>query len=151
MCSGLRQHLSDPRFTSYAKRKANEDALVALVEPAIRARSSDDLEQALMVAGVPCGPVNNFQQVFEHPQIVARGVVKEVEHPRLGTMKAVRNPILMDHDGPDMSRPSPTLGEHTEEILRELGYAPAAIQELVSSGVTKLATPPRKAGSVAAE
>ena len=140
---GLDAHLADPRFATYAGRKANEDPLLALVEPAIRKLDSGELEAALMEVGVPCARVNNFEEVFAHPQIVARGVVKTVEHPRLGTMKATRNPVLLDHDGPDMARPSPMLGEHSEEILRELGYAPAAIKELVSSGVTRIATPPQ--------
>ena len=71
-----------------------------MVEPAIRKMTSAELEAALMEAGVPCARVNNFQEVFEHPQIVARGVVQEIEHPRLGTMKVTRNPVLLDHDGP---------------------------------------------------
>jgi formyl-CoA transferase/CoA:oxalate CoA-transferase len=62
-------------------------------------------------------------------------------------MKAVRNPVLLDHDGPAVNRYSPLLGEHSEEILRELGYAPGAIAEFVAAGVTRLA--PEK--SVAAE
>jgi crotonobetainyl-CoA:carnitine CoA-transferase CaiB-like acyl-CoA transferase len=147
----LDSHLCDPRFASYAKRKANEDALLAVVEPAIRVRQSGELEAALMEAGVPCARVNNFAEVFEHPQIKARGMVKEIEHPRLGRMKVARNPVLLDRDGPEVSRPAPMLGEHSGEILRELGYAPAATAELVAAGVTKLAAPERKAGSVAAE
>ena len=74
---GLDAHLADPRFATYAKRKANEDALLPIVEPAIRKRQSDELEAALMEVGVPCARVNNFKEVFEHPQIVARGVVKD--------------------------------------------------------------------------
>jgi formyl-CoA transferase/CoA:oxalate CoA-transferase len=64
-------------------------------------------------------------------------------------MKAVRNPVLLDHDGPDVHRHSPLLGEHSEEILRELGYPPAAITELVAAGATRLAA--KGASSVAAE
>jgi crotonobetainyl-CoA:carnitine CoA-transferase CaiB-like acyl-CoA transferase len=136
---GLGEHGTDPRFAAYANRKINEGPLLALVEPAIRKMSSADLEAALMEAGVPCARVNNFQEVFEHPQIVARGVVEEIEHPRLGAMKVTRNPVLLDHDGPDIARPAPMLGEHSEEILRELGYDQAAIGRFVSAGVTKLA------------
>jgi crotonobetainyl-CoA:carnitine CoA-transferase CaiB-like acyl-CoA transferase len=137
---GLGEHAADSRFATYAKRKANEDALVALVEPAIRQMTSDEVEKGLMVVGVPCGRMNNFKELFEHPQIVAREVVKEVEHPRLGKMRVVRNPVLLDHDGPDIARPCPLLGEHSEEILQELGYSGAEINALASSGATKLAT-----------
>jgi CoA:oxalate CoA-transferase len=136
---GLEAHIGDPRFASYSKRKANEDALLPIVEPAVRARDAHELEQALLAAGVPCARVNNFKEVFDDPQIIARHVVRDVEHPRLGPMRAVRNPILLDHDGPDLARHSPTLGEHSAELLRELGYAPAAIDALVASGVTRLA------------
>ncbi len=144
---GLAEHVADPRFATYASRKANEAPLLELVEPAMRARDSAELEAALTEAGLPCARVNNFKEVFDDPHIVARGVVGEIEHPRLGKMKAVRNPVLLDHDGPRVNRYSPLLGEHSEEILRELGYAPGAIAELVAAGVTKL--PPEH--SVAAE
>jgi len=136
---GLTDHIGDPRFASYAKRKANEEALLPIVEPAVRARDAQELEQALLAAGVPCARVNNFKEVFDDPQIVARQVVHDVAHPRLGKMRAVRNPILLDHDGPDLARHAPVLGEHSREILRELGYAPAAIAALVDAGVTRLA------------
>jgi crotonobetainyl-CoA:carnitine CoA-transferase CaiB-like acyl-CoA transferase len=144
---GLAEHVADPRFATYVSRKVNEAPLLALVEPAMLARDSGELETAFNEAGLPCARVNNFKEVFDDPHIVARGVVGEIEHPRIGKMKAVRNPVLLDHDGPRVNRHSPLLGEHSEEILRELGYAPAAIAELVAAGVTRLA--PEK--SVAAE
>src|SRR5262249_9178000 len=84
---GLDAHVGDARFSSYSKRKANENALLALVEPAVRGRGCQELEQALLVAGVPCARVNNFKEVFDDPQIIARGVVQNVEHPRLGKMR----------------------------------------------------------------
>jgi crotonobetainyl-CoA:carnitine CoA-transferase CaiB-like acyl-CoA transferase len=136
---GLDAHLSDARFSSYSKRKANEDALIPIVEAAVRARTAADLEAALMTVGVPCACVNDFKEVFAHPQIVARGVMQEVDHPRLGKMRTTRNPVLLDHDGPAIDRHSPTLGEHSEQVLTELGYSQAAIAELIAAGVTKVA------------
>ena len=138
---GLSVHLTDPRFTSYASRKANEDALLAVVEPAVRSRDAADVEAALLAVGMPCARVNNFQEVFASPQIVARNVVQDTEHPRLGKMRSTRNPILLDHDGPELTRHSPMLGEHSEEILRDLGFSSAQIRDLVAAGVTRLAGP----------
>ena len=137
----LQEHVGDPRFVSYSSRKAHEDALLVLVEPAVCARDSKEIEAALMAAGVPCACVNNYKEVFEDPQIIARGVVKDVEHPRLGAMRAVRNPILLDHDGPAIDRHAPMLGEHSEEILRQLGYSIEAIGEFIAAGVTRKVQP----------
>jgi crotonobetainyl-CoA:carnitine CoA-transferase CaiB-like acyl-CoA transferase len=136
---GLHDHLADARFATYASRKTNETPLLELVEPAVRTREATELEAALLEAGIPCARVNNFEEVFADPQIIARGVVQEVDHPRLGKLRAVRNPILFDHDGPDTERHAPMLGEHSEEVLRSLGYSEAAVHELVAAGVTKLA------------
>jgi CoA:oxalate CoA-transferase len=141
---GLAEHLADPRFSTYPARKANEDALIPIVEQAVRQRTAADIEAALMTVGVPCARVNNFKEVFEHPQIVARDMVREIEHPRLGQMRATRNPVLLDHDGPAIERPAPMLGEHSAEVLAELGYSAAAIAELVAAGVTKLPAPATK-------
>jgi CoA:oxalate CoA-transferase len=145
---GLEAQAADPRFASYSKRKANEEVLLRLVEPAVRARTADELEAALMTVGVPCAPANNFKQVFDDPHMVARGIVQDAEHPRLGNMRAVRNPILLDHDGPATVRHAPMLGEHSAEILRELGYSNAAIHDLAAAGVTRVAGQER--GTVAA-
>src|ERR1035437_6195870 len=138
---GLQEHIGDPRFVSYSSRKANEDALLVLVEPAVCARDSKEIESALMAAGVPSACVNNYKEVFDDPQIIARGVVKDIEHPRLGHMRAVRNPILLDHDGPAIDRYAPMLGEHSEEILRQLGYSAETIGEFIAAGVTRNAQP----------
>jgi len=137
---GLAAHVGDARFASYASRKAFEAPLLEIVEPAVRRRDAEELEAALLAAGIPCARVNNFKEVFDDPHIVARGVVQDIEHPRLGRMKGVRNPVLLDHDGPDIHRHSPVLGEHSEQLLTELGYSKAAIAELVTAGVTRLAS-----------
>jgi crotonobetainyl-CoA:carnitine CoA-transferase CaiB-like acyl-CoA transferase len=137
---GLDQHIADARFASYSSRKENENALLPLVEPVIRMRNSDELEAALMAAGVPCARVNNFKEVFDDPHMVARGMVQDVEHKTLGRMRVARYPVLLDHDGPDIARPAPMLGEHSHDVLRELGYADAAIREFAASGVTRTAS-----------
>jgi crotonobetainyl-CoA:carnitine CoA-transferase CaiB-like acyl-CoA transferase len=136
---GLEAHVGDPRFVSYSSRKANEDALLAVVEPAVCARVSREIEAALIAVGVPCACVNNFMEVFDDPHMIARGIVKDVEHPRLGKMRAVRNPILLDHDSPAVDRHAPMLGEHSEEILRQLGYSDATIAQFIRAGVTRAA------------
>ncbi len=146
---GLAEHVADPRFATYASRKAYEAPLLELVEPAMRKRDAAELEAALIEAGLPCARVNDFKEVFDDPHIVARDVVRDVDHPRLGRIKAVRNPVLLDHDGPAVRRHSPMLGEHSAEVLRELGLSPDAIDALVTAGVTRLA--PEGAPSVAAE
>ena len=133
---GLEEHIADPRFASYSSRKQHEDALLALVEPAVCARESREIEFALMAAGLPCASVNNFKEVFDDPHMIARGIVKDVQHPRLGPMRATRNPILLDHDGPSIDRYAPMLGEHSEGVLRELGYSAQKIDEFFSAGVT---------------
>ena len=149
---GLAAHVGDARFASYASRKAHEEALLALVEPAVRARTARDLEPALVAAGIPCALVNNFQEVFDHPQIVAREVVQEIAHPRLGTMRATRNPVLLDHDSPAIARHAPVLGEHSHEVLGELGYSADAIRELAVAGVTRLSAAAGAGGAnIAAE
>ena len=146
---GLEAHIADPRFASYASRKQHEDALLELVEPAVCARESREIEAALMAVGLPCACVNNFKEVFDDPHMVARGIVKDIVHPRLGPMRAVRNPILLDHDNPSIDRYAPMLGEHSEEVLRELGYSATRIDEFFSAGVTGSAE--RKAPVRAAE
>ena len=136
---GLEEHLSDPRFASYVARKKNETALIDLVTPEIRKWNAEELEAQWAAGGIPCSPVNDYEQVFNDPQIRARNMLVEVEHPRMGKQKAVRNPVLMDHDGPSIARAAPLLGEHTAEVLRELGFDQARIDALASAGIVMLA------------
>ncbi|MDP2242281.1 MAG: CaiB/BaiF CoA-transferase family protein [Burkholderiales bacterium] len=136
---GLEQHISDARFATYVLRKQNEPDLLDVVTPAIRARRVDDLEALLVEAGVPCSRVNNYQEVFDHPHVRAREVIVDVMHPRMGPTQAVRNPVLFDQDGPVIRRPAPLLAEHSEEILKELGYGADQIDALSKAGVVLLA------------
>lgn len=135
---GLEAAAAEARFATPVLRKKNESALLGIVTPAMLARSADDLERLLVEAGVPCSRVNDYRDVFAHPHVRARGVAVNVEHPRMGTTRAVRNPVLFDRDGPSIRRPAPMLGEHTREVLRELGYIDAQIDGLSKAGIVML-------------
>jgi crotonobetainyl-CoA:carnitine CoA-transferase CaiB-like acyl-CoA transferase len=92
---GLEQHTADPRFATYASRKQYEAPLLDIIEPIVRQRDSEELEAAMSAAGIPCSKVNNYKEVLEHPQSAARNLLQDMEHPRLGKMRAVRNPVLL--------------------------------------------------------
>ena len=135
---GLESHLTDGRFATNVLRKQNETELLRIVSPAIRVKDAGELERLLAEAGVPCSRVNDYGEVFDHPHIRARNVAVNVEHPRMGTTRAVRNPVLFAHDGPAVRRPAPVLGEHTRDILRELGHTDAQIENLAAAGAVLL-------------
>jgi|APCry1669189070_1035195.scaffolds.fasta_scaffold14435_2 crotonobetainyl-CoA:carnitine CoA-transferase CaiB-like acyl-CoA transferase len=132
---GLEGSLGDPRFASYVLRKQNESDLLALVIPAIRALDSTTLESLLRKTGVPCARMNNIKEVFEDPHIIDRKVAVQVQHPVMGEMQAVRNPVLMEEGNPVIRRHAPLLGEHSQEILRELGKSDVEITSLEAQGI----------------
>ena len=136
---GLESYLSDARFVSYVLRKQNEAGLLEVVTPAVHQRSASELESLLMQTGVPCSLVNDYKEVFDNPHIKARNVLQEINHPIMGKTPAVRNPVLFDANGPTIRRPAPLLGEHSAEILRELGHSDAQIAEFAKAGVVMLA------------
>jgi CoA:oxalate CoA-transferase len=137
---GLQDLSQDPRFTSVARRKANDVVLAELIEAATRKHNSADLLTRLEAAGVPCSGVNDYQQVFADSQVRSREVLVEVDHPRAGRHRMVRNPLLFDRDGPRITRPAPVLGQHSREVLAELGYSDPEVQDLVASGAVSMAS-----------
>jgi crotonobetainyl-CoA:carnitine CoA-transferase CaiB-like acyl-CoA transferase len=97
----------------------------------VKTRSKHEWIELLEAAGVPCGPINNLAEVFEHEQVVARGMQVDLPHPSGATVKLVRNPIRMSETPPQALSHPPTLGEHTDDVLRRvLGYDDEAIAAL---------------------
>ena len=128
---GCQELTKDERFATNAKRVENREAITALLEPVFRKRSTREWVDALEAAGVPSGPINDIRQVFEEPQVVARGMRIDLPHPTAGSVPLVASPMRFSATPIEHKMPPPTLGQHTEEILRDvLGMDETAIARL---------------------
>ncbi len=122
--------LADPRFTTNADRTQNQRELAEILEAVFSAKSVAEWLTALEQAGVPAGPVYNMEQVYNDPQVRAREMVLDVEHPVAGLTKAIGLPVKLSQTPGQIRRPAPTLGQHTDEILGELGMSAELIASL---------------------
>lgn len=134
---------ADPRFSTNSDRMQNLPALIAILEPIFLSRTSADWLQALDAAGVPAGPVLNVLQMAQDPQVQARQMIVETEHAVAGPVKALGLPIKFSATPGEVRRPAPVYGQHTEEVLREHGFAPDEIAALLASGAA-IAAPDAK-------
>ena len=132
---GQAEWAQEPRFASNAERIRNLPALMALLNATMLQWRRADLIDALDAAGVPCGPINSVAEVFEEPQVKARGMLRHVPHPSGVDVPQVSSPMrFADATLPDCAAP-PLLGQHSAAILTELGYAPERIAALRETGV----------------
>jgi crotonobetainyl-CoA:carnitine CoA-transferase CaiB-like acyl-CoA transferase len=132
---GLAALLGDPEFATNERRVANRERLRAIVNAKIGEATVADWIERLNRAGVPCGRVMDLADVFADPQVLAQEMVLEAEHPGHGRVRMTGFPVKLDATPARFRRPAPGLGEHTEEVLRELGYDAARLAELRASGV----------------
>jgi crotonobetainyl-CoA:carnitine CoA-transferase CaiB-like acyl-CoA transferase len=125
---------SMPEFADNSSRVRNHAALAARIEAITSERPRAHWLALLDKNEIPCGPINNYAQVFSDPQVIAREMVVEVDHPALGHIRTLGSPIKMSGTPVDVRTRAPLLGEHTVEVLQEAGYTEREIDELRRSG-----------------
>ena len=127
---------SDPRFQRNADRVRNRDVLVPIIAVLLASRTTQDWTTACDAAQVPCGPINNLDQVFADPQVVHRQMRMDLPHPLSGTVPQVANPIKFSQTPLEYRNPPPLLGQHTASVLGErLGYDAKRIADLAARGI----------------
>jgi formyl-CoA transferase len=125
----------DERFATNPMRVRHRDTLVPLLAEMVKTKTKQEWIDALEAAGVPCGPINDLDEVFDNPQVQARGLRVDLPHPSGGTVKLVGSPMRMSATPPRYDAPPPTLGQHTEQVLQDLlGYSERQIGELRTKG-----------------
>jgi crotonobetainyl-CoA:carnitine CoA-transferase CaiB-like acyl-CoA transferase len=122
---------TNPDFATVVSRAQNRQALIAHLNDVVASKPSQFWINELSKAGVPCGPINTIDQVFADPQVKHLGIRRPVDHPKLGTYDIVGQPIHMSaYPQPERLKPTPDQGQHTDDVLRELGYDAVAITAL---------------------
>ncbi len=132
---GLGAAESDPRFADANARRHNRAALITLIEDVTRTKPAAHWLELLRDAGVPCGEIADYQDVFEDPHLAARQFFVDLEHPVLGRLRGLGSPLRMERTPVRHRRAGPRLGEHSAEVLREIGCTEADVERLAEEGI----------------
>ncbi|HKT73861.1 MAG TPA: CaiB/BaiF CoA-transferase family protein [Steroidobacteraceae bacterium] len=133
---GLPALAGDPRYLTNAGRLAHRDELVPAIAAAIATRPTRDWVVVIEAAGVPCGPINTIEQVFDDPQVVARGMRRTLDHPLAGSAPSVANPLRLSQTPVEYRSGPPLLGQNNAEVLEGwLGLSADEISRLVEKGI----------------
>ncbi len=131
----------DPRYETNPQRVSNAAALSDEIDPIVARRPARELEAELVAVGVPCAAVRSAEEFFDDPQVEAMAMSQVVRHPQLGNLRMAGVPWRFSQTPGTIRRPAPRLGEHTGEVLAELGYGTERIAGLEASGAVRAADP----------
>jgi CoA:oxalate CoA-transferase len=126
---------TDPLYATQAARVANRARINAIVGGKLATRGSAYWVETLNAAGMPCGPVNSIPEVFQDPQVLAQEMVMEIQQPDYGPVRVLGFPMKLSAAPCRVRRPAPGLGEHSDDVLAELGYSDTERQGLRDAGV----------------
>ena len=133
---GIDDWRDDPRYATNAARGQNRDTLIARLQEIFLTKTYEEWESLLEQHGIPVGAINTIDQVVEHPQVKAREMLVDYEHPTAGKVRVVGPPVKLSATPGRVREPAPLLGQHTDQVLRDyLGMAPADIAALRQAGV----------------
>jgi formyl-CoA transferase len=135
---GLAHLKNDPRFAKPHVRHQNRRELMPLIEAVTEKEPAKHWVDAFIEAGVPCGLLQTYDQVFHDPHLNARGFFPDAPHTKVGPVKQIGSPMRLSDTPPRMVRAGPLLGEHSAEVLAELGYSQEEIRRLATDGVIRM-------------
>jgi crotonobetainyl-CoA:carnitine CoA-transferase CaiB-like acyl-CoA transferase len=127
----------DPRYATRKLRAEKRLEIAEIINRETRKFDGRELETKLLAAGVACGRVRNIGEIIQEPHVQERGILEENEHPESGKTVTVKTPILLSGKTAFTRRQAPMIGEHTGEVLKELGYSDAEIENLIRTGVAR--------------
>lgn len=131
--------IKDPRFIDESSRLTNRSELTKEIEARLTLEPAEHWVELLRRTGIPCGPINNYLEAFSSEQVQALNLIQQVERNDHSTLPLVRGPISINGEAPRVASAPPLLGEHSEEVLREIGLSPAEIEDYVARGIVRTA------------